>query len=75
VDELAALADKVGLGGAVRVLELAKASGKTADEIVAIFEGGMGWGQIAKELGVDGNVGVGNVMSQGKAGGKPSPKH
>jgi hypothetical protein len=74
-DELAALAEKVGLGGAVRVLELAEASGKTADEIVAMFEGGMGWGQIARELGVDGNAGVGNVMSQGKAGGKPSPKH
>ncbi len=44
------LAGKVGLGGAVRVLAFAKASGKTPAEILAMFQSGKGWGQIDHEL-------------------------
>ena len=38
----AALAAKVGVGGAVRTLAFANASGKTPDQIVAMFQGGQG---------------------------------
>jgi hypothetical protein len=64
-DDLAALAAKVGVGGAIRVLRFAQASGKTPAEILAMFEAGMGWGVIAKELKLDINVGNGSVMGQG----------
>ncbi len=66
-DELSALAAKVGVGGAVRVLNFAKASGKTPDEIVAMFEGGMGWGQIVRELKLEIGPGIGSIMGKGHA--------
>jgi len=65
-EELAALADKVGVGGAVRVLRFAKASGKTPAEILALFEAGKGWGVIARELKLDIGPGNGSVMGHGK---------
>jgi hypothetical protein len=64
-DQLQALAAKVGLGGAVRVMVIANASGKTTDEIVAMFQSGKGWGQIIKDLGLSINPGIGGIMSQG----------
>ncbi len=63
-DQLAALAAKVGLGGAVRVLVFADASGRTPAEILAAFESGKGWGVIAKELGL--HPGIGSIMGNGK---------
>lgn len=63
-DDLAALAAKVGLGGAVRVLVFADASGKTPAEILAAFDSGKGWGVIAKELGL--HPGIGSIMGNGK---------
>jgi hypothetical protein len=64
-DELAALAEKVGVGGAIRVLRFAEASGKTPAEIVAMREAGKGWGVIARELKLTVNPGNGSVMGQG----------
>jgi hypothetical protein len=64
-EELAALAGGVGVGGAVRVLRFAEASGKTPAEIVALFDSGKGWGVIARELALDVNSGIGSVMGQG----------
>ncbi len=70
--DLGALAAKVGVGGAVRVLLFADAAGKTPAEIVAAFETGTGWGVIAKELGL--HPGIGSIMGNGhgldKAAGK-----
>jgi hypothetical protein len=65
VDELAALADKVGVGGAVRVLRFAQASGKTSVEILALFDSGKGWGVIARELELQIGPGLGPVMGKG----------
>lgn len=65
-DDLASLAAKVGVGGAIRVLRFAEASGKTPAQIVAMFEAGKGWGDIARELKLDIGPGNGSVMGQGK---------
>ncbi|MBI4561267.1 MAG: hypothetical protein HY724_04415, partial [Candidatus Rokubacteria bacterium] len=42
--------------------DLAKQSGKSVDEILAMRKGGKGWGQIAQELGVK----LGPTVSDGK---------
>ena len=65
--DFSALAAKVGVGGAVRVLNFARTSGKTPDEIVAMFQGGMGWGQIVRELKLDIGPGIGSIMGKGHA--------
>jgi hypothetical protein len=62
-----ALAAKVGVGGAVRTLAFAQASGKTPAEIVAMFEGGKGWGEIDHELGLSIGPGIGWIMSGGQS--------
>jgi hypothetical protein len=59
------LAAKVGVGGAVRTLAFAQASGKTPDQIVAMFQGGKGWGQIDHELGLKIGPGIGWIMRGG----------
>ena len=61
--QLQALARDYGLGGAVRLLAWADASGKSVDELKAMRDDGQGWGQIAKELGL--NPGIGSIMGQG----------
>jgi len=65
-DDLAALAAKVGVGGAMRVLRFADESGKTTADIIGMFEGGMGWGEIARELKLDIGPGNGSVMGKGQ---------
>lgn len=72
--DFAALAAKVGVGGAVRVLSFADASGKTPDEIVAMFQGGTGWGQIVRELKLDIGPGIGSIMGKGHAKAKEHGK-
>ena len=69
---LAALAAKVGVGGAIRVLRFAAASGKTSAEILALFESGKGWGVIARELAGDPKftIGPGNGSVMGKGHGQ-----
>lgn len=62
-DELAAT---YGVGGAVRLYAWADASGMTVDEIAALREGGdqpIGWGRIAKDLGL--HPGIGSIMGRG----------
>jgi hypothetical protein len=72
-EEIQKLAAVCGVGGAVRIISWAKASGKTIDEIVAMRAAGNGWGQIAKELGV--SPGNGSIMSggHGRGNGKTKP--
>jgi len=64
------LAAKVGVGGAVRALAFAKASGKTSAQILAMFQGGKGWGQIDHELGLSIGPGIGWIMGGGHGHGK-----
>jgi hypothetical protein len=59
------LAGKVGVGGAVRTLAFAHASGKTPDQILAMFQAGKGWGKIRHELGLSINPGIGWIMGDG----------
>ena len=77
-EEVAALAADYGVGGAVRLLAWADATGKTAAELGAMFDSGLGWGQIAKQLNeedaegdLDLRPGIGWVMGgQGEGHGK-----
>ncbi|HEX6654767.1 MAG TPA: hypothetical protein VF153_00995 [Candidatus Limnocylindria bacterium] len=62
-DQLRTLAADYGLGGAIRLLAWADASGKTVDELKAMRDGGDGWGQMAQDLGL--NPGIGSIMGQG----------
>jgi hypothetical protein len=57
---LLALAADHGVGGAVRLLGWAQETGRSVDEIAAMRDDGMGWGRIAKELGV--HPGIGHWM-------------
>lgn len=69
-DELKALAAKYGVGGAVRLEAWADATGKTVAELGAMFDSGMGWGAIAKQLEKDDSSlslspGIGWIMGHG----------
>lgn len=69
---LVELAGRYGLGGAIRVLAWSDSTGLSVDEITALRDGaegepGMGWGRIAKELGV--HPGLGSIMGNAKANG------
>jgi hypothetical protein len=71
---LSALAQKYGLGGAVRIEAWAKASGKSVAEISAMRDAGAGWGQIARQLnaaatGLHLSPGIGWIMSNGHSQG------
>jgi hypothetical protein len=67
--ELTDLSAKVGLGGAVRVYAFAHASGKTPAEILAMFQGGKGWGEIDHELNLSIGPGIGWIMGNGGGNG------
>jgi len=67
-------AAKYGVGGAVRLLTWADASGKTPAELAAMFDSGMGWGAIAHKLmdadsSLNLSPGIGKIMSNGHAHG------
>jgi hypothetical protein len=76
VDEavLADLATRYGVGGAVRIVAWADATGLSVDEITQMRDGdgtegsGMGWGRIAKELDV--HPGLGAIMGNGGGHGR-----
>jgi hypothetical protein len=82
--ELADLAGRYGVGGAVRLLAWADESGRSVDELAAMRDGdgtegsGMGWGRMAKELGL--HPGIGSIMGGGqgadhaKQGGAEEPE-
>ncbi|HET7521514.1 MAG TPA: hypothetical protein VFK61_08270 [Candidatus Limnocylindria bacterium] len=69
-DDVAALAADYGMGGAVRLLAWAEqnADGMSLEDIQALRDGGAGWGQIAKDLGL--SPGIGNVMGNGGGHGR-----
>jgi hypothetical protein len=67
--EIQELAGQVGLGGAVRAIAFAHASGKTPAQIVTLFQSGKGWGQIDHELGLSIGPGIGWIMGQGQGKG------
>ena len=52
------LAARYGVGGAVRLIGWADASGKTLVELRAMRDGGSGWGQMAHELGLHPGIGT-----------------
>ena len=62
-DQLESLATDYGLGGAIRLLSWADATGMSVDELRAKRDDGAGWGQLAAELGV--SPGIGSIMGQG----------
>jgi hypothetical protein len=66
-------AERYGLGGAVRLHAWADATGMTVEDIAALRDGDgdapMGWGRLAKELGV--HPGIGWVMGNGRGAGDP----
>ncbi|HSM38270.1 MAG TPA: hypothetical protein VK838_02975 [Candidatus Limnocylindrales bacterium] len=76
-DAVSALAEKYGVGGAVRLLAWADASGMSVDEIGAMFDAGMGWGEIGRQLNdADSSLslhpGIGWVMGNGGGHGSAS---
>lgn len=66
-------AERYGLGGAVRLHAWADETGMAVEEIAALRDGDgetpMGWGRLAKELGV--HPGIGSVMGNGRGAGDP----
>ena len=77
--ELADLATRYGLGGAVRVIAWAAADAGDEWTVATITElrdsggtegTGMGWGRIAKDLGV--HPGIGSIMGNGGGHGRVS---
>lgn len=68
LDELAAT---YGVGGAVRLSAWSDASGLTIDELRAMRDEGLGWGQIARDLGL--HPGIGRIMGNGAGGGPADP--
>ena len=62
-DQLQSLSADYGLGGAVRLLAWADATGMSLAELRALRDDGAGWGQIAHDLGV--SPGIGSIMGQG----------
>ena len=68
-ETLTELAAKYGVGGAVRIVSWSQADPDRMADLRAMRDGdgsegsGMGWGQIAKELGV--HPGLGSIMGQG----------
>jgi hypothetical protein len=71
---LSGLIDAYGVGGAVRLLAWSDASGTALADLQALRDGGMGWGQIARQLNdADDSLhlspGIGSIMSGGHAQG------
>ncbi len=62
-DQLQSLSADYGLGGAVRLLAWADATGMSLADLRALRDDGAGWGQIAHDLGV--SPGIGSIMGQG----------
>jgi hypothetical protein len=73
-DELSALAADYGLGGAIRLLAWADATGMSLEELRAMRDDGAGWGQMAKDLPGAPNPGIGTIMGQsGEHGPEQAP--
>lgn len=76
--EIADLAGRYGLGGAVRLFAWAKETGMSVGDIATMRDGGaegaepVGWGKLARDLGV--RPGIGSIMGNGRSNGAP-PGH
>jgi hypothetical protein len=70
---LGVYAERYGLGGAVRLHAWAHETGMAVEDIAARRDGDgetpMGWGRLARELGV--HPGIGWVMGNGRGAGDP----
>lgn len=66
------LASRYGTGGAVRLYawQHENENGASLEDLAAMRDAGMGWGQIARELGV--HPGIGSVMGNGGGHGRES---
>lgn len=68
-DGFEAAAATYGVGGAVRLYAWAEATGRSVSELAALRDSGgpdggpMGWGRLARELGV--HPGIGSIMGRG----------
>jgi hypothetical protein len=67
-DDFDALVERYGVGGAVRLYAWADQTDHTVDELAAMRDGvdgvhPVGWGRLARELGV--HPGIGSVMGNG----------
>jgi hypothetical protein len=79
-DQLKTLAAKYGVGGAVRLVSWAKLSGKTVDELAAMFDAGQGWGSIRKDLEAADDAlslspGIGWIMGHGHGNQNANANH
>jgi hypothetical protein len=77
-DTVRTWAEKYGVGGAVRLLTWADASGKSPSELADMRDSGMGWGAIAHKLmdedsSLHLSAGIGKIMSNGHAHGGGAP--
>lgn len=76
--EIAELAGRYGLGGAVRLFAWSKETGMSVGDIAKLRDGDgegaepVGWGRIARDLGV--HPGIGSIMGNGRGAGEP-PGH
>lgn len=75
VQLVSALATEYGVGGAVRILAWADATGMAPADIGAMFDAGQGWGAIARQLNEEDperelRPGIGSIMGRGNAGGQ-----
>lgn len=71
---LKSLIESNGVGGAVRLLAWSDASGTSVADLQQMLDGGMGWGQIARQLNdadpsPNLSPGIGWIMSGGHGGG------
>ncbi len=67
-------AARYGIGGAMRLLAWADASGRSADEIAGLFDSGIGWGDIRRQLQesnpeLDLHPGIGWIMREARGNG------
>jgi hypothetical protein len=74
-ETIAGLAATYGVGGAVRVLAWADATGKDPSEITDLFDSGLGWGAIARQLNEENGdwdltPGIGKIMGHGHGNGQ-----
>jgi hypothetical protein len=76
--EIADLAGRYGLGGAVRLFAWSKETGMSVADVARLRDGDgegaepVGWGRIARDLGV--RPGIGSIMGNGGGNGGP-PGH
>jgi hypothetical protein len=78
-EELGSLADDFGVGGAVRIVIWADATGESVDQIRALRAAGAGWGEIGRTLGVRPGLGWmmgghGGSRGRDQAPGQQKPK-